>query len=95
VGGGEGEASLDAGGARRDMMRAVARWVAKRLLAYAEEPKEAVDETEALPVPPQSPLTEASLAMMYTPPVRATKPEPAPLAGSARARVEQARKRNA
>lgn len=79
----------------RDLARGAARWVAERLLAYAEEPKEVVDETEALPVPPQSPLTEASLAMMYTPPVRATKPEPEPLAGSARARIEQARKRNA
>jgi len=50
------------------------------------------DETEHLPVPPQDPLTPAALAMMYTPPVRATKAEPVALAGSAQERAETARR---
>ena len=50
------------------------------------------DETEHLPVPPQDPLTPTALAMMYTPPVRATKAEPVALAGSAQERAEKARR---
>lgn len=82
----------------RNFARGAAKWVAERLLAFADEGErvgDEIDETAGLPVPPQDPLTPQSRAMMYTPPVRATKQEPAPLAGSARARVEQARKRNA
>lgn len=82
----------------RSLAREAAKWVAERLLAFSEEGEQSIeetDDTEHLPVPPQNPLTPQARAMMYTPPVRVRKPEPAPLAGSARARVEQARKRNA
>jgi hypothetical protein len=79
----------------RSLKVRAATWLTKRLLKFlASQTEKEVDETEAFPTPPQSPLTQESCVMMYTPPApRVMKTEAAPLAGSARARAEQARKR--